>query len=51
MTTLRKIYSQKIANDSGILLAFTKPNWIVKKDPIGFSYSKRILSGILWSEN
>ena len=26
MTTLRKIYSQKIANDSGILLAFTKPN-------------------------
>jgi len=34
----------------GILLAFKKPNQIVKKDPIGFSHSKRILSGILQRE-
>ena len=35
----------------GILLAFKKPNQIVKKDPIGFSHTKRILGGILQREN
>jgi len=47
----KNLYSQ-IANDkSEILLAFKKPNQIVKKDPIGFFHSKRILSGILQREN
>ena len=49
VTTLKKLYRQ-IANP-GILLAFKKANQIVKRDPIGISHSKGILSGILWREN